>query len=360
MDVEVGRRVVERFAREERGLVEAMVADGWPEAMAREGLALHLQSWDVEQAAGRLERELAAVGPGQRVVWPKMVSHIWPMLPGAGVGPVLLGEMIGVKQGVRLSRRGACFGRKVCELAGWEVLQGERWGEAEVVVVSGSDATLHEIGRLAPGARVVGYGHRVSFGVLVDGVEVDLQEEARRFARDVVMWRQSGCFSVRAIVVVGEEARWRAFGKALAGCIAAEEARLGAGKMDEVQEAARAQGLALAQMQGEVYSEGVGYVRLAREAFEGGERGPHAVSVHRVEGIADLAPAVVQPRGQVQGVALGGAWAGREDLLEEVVRLGATRVAPAGQMQAPPLAWWHDGRANLLGWARVVEVSEVG
>ncbi|TXD36102.1 hypothetical protein FRC98_13330 [Lujinxingia vulgaris] len=359
VDVEAGRAILACFEAGKEALVEAMVTDGWPEAMAREGLQLHMRSWEVDAAAEALRRELEAVGPGQHLMWPDRVHHIWPALPGAGVGPALLGAMAGVRQGVKVSRRGQAFGRALCELAGWEVLEGERWQEAPVVVVSGSDATLAEVRARVPGVRVVGYGHRVSFAVMVDGPTIDLRSEAQKIAEDVVMWRQAGCFSVRAVIVVGDASRCRLFGEELAEAIADVEARLGADRMEEGAASARAQALSLAQMTGEVFVRGVGYVRLAAGAFEAGESSPHAVSLHRVDEVENIAQAVGVPVGHVQGVALAGAWRERAGVVERVASLGATRVAPAGQMQAVPLRWWHDGRANLLSWARVVECSEL-
>ncbi|WP_164856083.1 acyl-CoA reductase [Lujinxingia sediminis] len=359
VDVKAGRAIVARLNAEQDALIEAMVTDGWPEAMAREGLAMHMRSWEVEGAAEALRRELEAVGPGQHLMWPQRVSHIWPALPGAGVGPVLLGAMMGVPQGVKVSRRGQAFGKTVCELAGWEVLEGERWREAPVVVVSGSDETLREVRARVPGARVVGYGHRVSFAVMIDGPTIELRREAQKIAEDVVMWRQAGCFSVRAVIFVGQEERCRAFGERLAEVIAQVEVRLGADTPDEGAVSARAQALTLAQMTGAVFVRGVGYVRLAAEPFETGESSPQAVSLHRVDEVDDIARAVGVREGQVQGVALAGAWQERSGVVERVASLGATRVAPAGQMQQVPLRWWHDGQANLLSWVRVVECSEL-
>ena len=359
VDVEAARAILARFEAAHEALIEAMVSDGWPDAMAREGLAMHMRSWGVGAAADALRRELDAVGPGHRLMWPERVHHIWPALPGAGVGPALLGAMMGVPQAVKVSRRGRAFGEKVCELAGWEVLEGERWRQAPVVVVSGSDATLAEVRARVPGVRVVGYGHRVSFAVMVDGPTIDLREEAQQIAEDVVMWRQAGCFSVRAVIFVGQRERCRAFGERLAEVIAEVEVRLGADRLNEGEASARAQALSLAQMTGEVFVRGVGYVRLASSPFEGGESSPQAVSLHRVDAVEAIDAAVGVLAGQVQGVALAGAWRERPGVVERVASLGATRVAPAGQMQQVPLRWWHDGQPNLLSWVRVVECSEL-
>src|SRR5262249_50219498 len=70
--------------------------------------------------------------------------------------------------------------------------------EAEAVIAYGSDATLHRIRSLTPGgARFLGYGHRIGFGVIgreaLAATAVDATAEAA--AMDVAAFDQQGCVS---------------------------------------------------------------------------------------------------------------------------------------------------------------------
>ncbi len=353
---------VEALRRDQEGLIEAAVADGWPREMAKAGFENHWQTWNVEALAESVRLELALVdqSPGLHWIPPKKVHHIWPALPGAGLTPVLVGMLLGVAQAVRPSRRGLAVARRIAEHGQWELMEPDGpWHEADVVVVSGSDETLREVHeQMAGRGRVVGYGHRVSFGVVVDGDSVDLEGAARRLAADVVMWHQRGCFSVRGVLFCGVRERRRRFCEELAGAIAEREERWNAKHPGDTELAARAQALGLAQMKGPVFGSGVGYVTMSDEPFRGKREAIHSVTVHVVDGPEGLGEAVDLPVSAVQGVAMAGDWrSARDEWLDALVRLGATRVAPAGTMQAPPADWWHDGRPNALGWGRVVRVG---
>lgn len=356
------RELVERLVREFwwRGeeVVAAVVADGWPEAMVRAGFSRHEETWDVAALAGALEAELQAVaGERYELLWPERVHHIWPALPGAGMTPVLVGALWGLKQAVRPSSRGLNFGRLVAEIFGWELIEpGEPWEDAGVVVVSGSDATVAEIKkRVQSTTRVVGYGHRVSLVLIVDGPGVDLEELARGVAQDVVLWHQQGCFSPRAVLFAPDPDknthenadRERDFCRLLAREIAHYEEVWGAKDVGEAALGQRAQALGLAQMMGPVFSEGLGYVRPVEGPFTGTLEAVHSVTVHR--------HIAVREGVSLQGLALGGAV--DESWRARALKFGATRICEVGRLQVPPAWWWHDGMPNALSFARVVSLG---
>jgi hypothetical protein len=69
-----------------------------------------------------------------------------------------------------------------------------------------------------------------------------------------------------------------------------------------------------------------------------------------VKGVKELAEALQNAesvRGQVSTVGLAASEDKASALATELAHWGATRVCPIGQMQAPPLAWRHDGRPTL-------------
>lgn len=331
-------------------VVAAVVADGWPEPMVRAGFARHRETWDIGALADSVEAELRAVeGERYAVLWPEQVNHIWPALPGAGMTPVLVGELLGLSQGVRPSSRGLNFGRLAAELGGWELIEpGETWDDAEVVVVSGSDETLAQIrAHAGHGTRVLGYGHRVSLAMIVDGASVDLPELARGVAEDVVLWNQQGCFSPRAVLFVGDKAREELFCEALAREIGRCEEQWEAEDVGEAALGQRAQALGLAQMMGPVFSEGLGYVRPVETPFSGALEAVHSVTVHSGVKVKEGLP--------LQGLAIGGAV--RSEWRGQALRLGATRICEVGRLQAPPAWWWHDGMANALSLGQVVSLG---
>ncbi len=361
--------VAEIFGDQE-ALLTALEADGWPRKLAAAGFLRHRETWVVRDLEEALDRELGALEAGE-LVWPDRVCHVWPALPGAGVTPVLFGVLLGIEQVVRISRRGAGFGEYFQRCArragvGVEVeLPQEEAGRgsmptAEVYVVSGSDQTVEAVRGQVSGT-VVGYGHRVSFGVVVDDGEVDLGAVAGEMAADGVLWNQRGCFSLRGVLFDGEPPRRRRFAEELAGAIDRREEEWGAAAgLSEGEIAQRAQALGKAQMAGEVFCQGVGFVVIDDGPFRGRQVAAHSVSVHGVAGPQGVREALALPARHVQGVALAGAWS-RDQLgwIEALGRAGATRVCGAGELQAPEAGWWHDGRPNVLSWARAVSLSSV-
>ena len=360
LDRRAARRFLETLWADEEAVVEAVVSDGWPEGMVRAGLALHRQTWDVETLVRSIEMELAGVleSPDHSLRWPASVHHIWPALPGAGVTPCLVGILLGIPQRVRPSRRGLGFARRLAECCEVDLIEpDDDWTDTDLVVVSGSDETVAAVReKMAGRGRVIGYGHRVSLALVVDDPEkLELDTVAARIAGDIVMWHQRGCFSVRAVHFCGSAGRRQRFCQKLARAIAEREREWGADKVGESELAARAQALGVAQMKGEVWQKGLGYVRCEAGPFTGGQEAVHAVTVHPVDGPESLAAMIDVPHTQIQGVAIAGAWRdSRQRWLDALSEVGATRIAPAGTMQAPPANWWHDGRPNALSWATVV------
>lgn len=348
---------------DEESLVEAIVADGWPEEMARAGLTMHRRCWDAEGLSQAVDAELGPVldSTDHRFVAADRVHHIWPALPGAGLAPVVVGMMLGSSQAVRPSSRGRNFAKTAARHGDFDLLEpDDDWEGADRVVISGGDKTLATVQQKMVGrGEVVGYGHRVSFAVVVDQESsVDLEEAAAKVARDVVMWHQRGCFSALAVLFCGSVSRRRIFCKALAKDIAGLEDRWGTEGITEAQWASRAQALGLAQMKGEVFVEGIGYVRVDDGPFEGSVEAVHSVTVHGIDGAQDIEEAVALPVRQVQGVAIFGAWTEESNRwLGALGATGATRICKAGELQEPPPNWWHDGRPNALSLGRVMTVK---
>lgn len=369
-------------------MVHAIVQDGWPEPMARAGLRLHQKTWQIDVLCRGVEAEITALGglaalEGEAselvIVKPKIIAHIWPALPGAGLVPVLYGALLGVDQWIRPSRRGRHFADFI--LANWPrdpVLNTlelptphDAWHRADVVVVSGSDDTIAQVDRLVrerfeevrseiPRRSmpvVTGYGHRTSFAVVVDGEGIDLTQLATDIARDAVMWHQRGCFSPLAVVFCGESSSMDLFAAELGRAIECVEHEWQAAKLSPAEAARRAQARGVAEFTTQTWGNGTGWVQLAQGPHRGIPTSPHTLTLHRVSSLGELIDAIDIPPHQIQGVALAAPADEYSDWAHALAHAGATRICAPGDLQAPPADWPHDGRPNILGWLRATRVG---
>jgi len=376
-------RWVEALEADLEALVETL--DGlWPASMLREGFRDHVRTWEaVERLVDGLRRELGAFGGFEaldswsttasgaslRVRPPSEVVHLWPSLPGTGVTPMLYGALLGVEQAVRPAEGTERFARRLVDL--WNRIDdlppldvqpsgSDRWTEAEVVVVSGTDETLREVRRRIASERrgrattVTGYGHRVSMGAVPETLGGDLVECAREMARDAVLWNQAGCFSLRGVLVAGPADQREAFCEHLGRAIADWEQRLDA-VPDEDSDGAlgiferRMQARQIAEFRGRIYGDGFGWVEERTGPFRGDWISLHTVTCHPVDGPSDVSDAVDIDRCHLQAVARPDSPNGaRWDV--EFADAGFTRVGSPGRLQAPPPDWLHDGRLNVGEW----------
>jgi hypothetical protein len=264
---------------------------------------------------------------------------------------------------------GACL--EVIDFDGDDAATLGAFLDAPLVVASGTDETLRAVaGRAAPGHRLVGYGHRFSVAI-VDahgcGGE-SLERAGAALARDVAAWDQSGCLSPICVHVVGGSPGAPA---RLAEAAAATLARL-----------------AREMPRGEVDTRAAARIRSERDGAAMRAAGGADVAVHAsedtgwtvvVEDAADLRDAPLARFVRVHPAADLEAWAeslapharhlstvgfaGHGDerdhpALGLAAALGASRVCPLGEMQAPPLDWPHDGEPVLLPLARWGSVGE--
>ncbi|AWV90939.1 acyl-CoA reductase [Bradymonas sediminis] len=368
---------IESSDREFAKLCEAVVRDGWPAEMARQGMLFGQKTWQIDVITGAFEAEMMCFGGvaalegasgSHRITRPESVVHIWPALPGAGLTPVFYGALLGAPQWIRPSRRGRHFAEYIAQRWPQEaaplglLASGDAWDFADITVVSGSDETVAEVrdivAKSGAGRRkiVTGYGHRVSFCVLVDGPTMALGEWAKSVATDTVMWHQMGCFSPRAVLFVGAPERLAEFGELLGAAIAREESRLGATDMNAAELAQRAQARGVAEFRTEIWGDGIGWVERSDQPFRGERIAAHTVSLHPVASLDELPKMLDILPQHVQGVALAapdaqfGAWA------DALCAAGATRICAPGRLQSPDGDWPHDGRPNTLDWVRATHL----
>ena len=240
-----------------------------------------------------------------------------------------------------------------------------------VIVYGGADAVAAIRSRTPVGARFLGYGPRVSFGVVgraalaTDGAA---REAARGAALDASTVDQQGCVSPHLFYVEeGGAVSPEAWAGVLAEEMAAVEAGLPRGTL------APGESSAIRQLRGEAeFAEaGGGGVRLHASA-EGtawtvllDPRADFAASclnrVVRVVPVARLeeVPArVEQVAAVLQTVGIAASEDETRALALALGRLGASRFTRLGRMAWPPPWWHHDGHPPLRDLVRWADLEE--
>jgi len=202
-------------------------------------------------------------------------------------------------------------------------------GRAQVVVVSGGDATL---AALAPrlGERLVAHGQRWSVAV----IGRESPGDADAVALDVALHDQRGCLSPHAVYVANDA---RGFAERLAAALAAVAERLPPWPASlEARAGAQLDAAEAEWRTGAAVSRGAGgtVIHEDADAFRP-TRGLRTVRVHSLPDPRAL-PELLRP-GQVECVGIAGVDAAA--LVPALRERGVSRLCPIGRMQRPPLSW---------------------
>ncbi len=233
-------------------------------------------------------------------------------------------------------------------------------GAAEAVIAyGGTEAVTSVRARTPPGARFLGYGHKLSFGVIGrECLEWRAAEEiAARAALETATFDQQGCVSPHLFYVEeGGEVSPRAWARMLAAAMAKIERELPRGRV------APGEASAIRQLRGEAEFAQIAGSGVELHASPEGtawtvihEADPAFVAsclnrVVRVKSIAALEeiPARVEHLGSLlQTVGVAAEPERMQALAEALGRLGASRIVPLGRMAWPPPHWHHDGHPPL-------------
>lgn len=283
------------------------------------------------------------------------------------------------------SKLGACL-----ELVSWShdernarELEDLLFSEAACVTATGSDTMLSEVRpRIPSRTRFIGYGHRISFGLIAKESLSPYSRKrlVRAMADDITAWNQLGCLSPHAYYVE-EEASGSA--EALAEELAAELERreateprgtIGVAESALIQSrrgifelrAAAMASLTERNLNRSLFFDPPATVRLwastestAWTVVLNHDARFQPSCLHR---FIELKPVrnwgevlrFAEPfRQQLSTVAV----AAPDDRLPEMARQlahwGVSRICPIGRMQEPPAAWRHDGRpalGDLVTW----------
>src|SRR4051812_29759283 len=238
--------------------------------------------------------------------------------------------------------------------------------EADCVTVTGSDETLERIRLQVPVTKAfLGYGHRLSFGFVANGVLTGLNAKkvVARAADDVVAWNQLGCLSPHVIYVEhGGTVSAEQFAMFLADELASREQFEPRGELPVEIAAAISSRRSLYELRaahGEKDADAPQTRLWCSQnstawtvVYESDPRFQTSC-LHRfiyVKGVTDLKEALQSAdpvRGKVSTVGVAATEDKMQPIASELARWGASRVCPLGKMQQPPVTWRHDGRPAL-------------
>lgn len=253
--------------------------------------------------------------------------------------------------------------------------------EMERVALAGADAVIVYGGREAvaairakapPAARFLGYGHKLSFGLVArEALERDgARALAERAALDVATFDQQGCVSPHLFYAEqGGEVSPAEWAELLAAALRRLEAELPRGALSP------GEASSIRQLRGEAEFAAISGQGVEVHASAEGtawtviyDPDPCFTAsclnrVVRVKPVPELDQLLDQVRSLapvLQTVGAAGPARRLSPLAEALGRLGASRIAPLGSMAWPPPEWHHDGRPPLRELVRWCDWEEEG
>ena len=337
-----------------------------------------------------LDRAVASDGGSRRAIGPGLSVHVLAgNLPGAGMDGVVFSLLVKSAVLVKAASAepvlpdlfarsvaavdpelGACLhvahwpgGRADLEKAafGRADLEKAAFGRADLVVVSGSDASLASIrGQLGANTRFMGYGHKLSFGLVTKAGLADrgaLAHWSRAAAYDVAVYDQLGCLSPQLVYVEEDgPVSPREFAAALADGLAEWQITLPRGAVPteavsiirRVRDRAEWQSLAGKDVVLHVSPGGTDWT-VIYEADPTFAPSPlyRTVRVKPLRGPAHLAELLTDWCPYLEAVGMAADPSESARLGELLAGLGVSRVCPLGEMQRPPLNWRRGGRPRI-------------
>jgi len=283
-----------------------------------------------------------------------LTGHVWAgNVFTAGLPPVVASLLCGVPALIKAPSRyptfAALFARSVADhapelgpcvgAAGWSRVDRAATHAlltADEVFAFGDDESVAAL-RADGGSRVHGFGRRYSVALASATAS---SAALTRLTDDLLAYDGQGCLTPRWVFVEGGLDAAVHLARRGAEALKAAATRLPGAPLGVAEGAARQAFLGSAAFAG--WSGGGPGWAAAATAHDPSLRTPprclHVVAVPRR---ADV-PGLLSPLGRrLQGVALVDVDA-PADLLNALRALGMSRVAPAGELQRPPVAWIHD------------------
>lgn len=231
---------------------------------------------------------------------------------------------------------------------GTALLDDALCAHADLVMCQGGDQAIAALrARTPPATPFVGYGHALSFGLVLTNADWDTA--AQGFARDILVYAQGGCLSVKTLLVQGDLDNAARFARLLTLAMRQSCLLYPAPPLTPQDWGHHRTARLLGQMQPGTSSPSapddpfVVLVWTGREFHV--QSGTNVVTVQAMPPRARLDTRLAACAGLLQGCALAGTPA--PSLLATLDTLGISRVCAPGEMQAPPLSWRQNRRDVL-------------
>ncbi len=325
-----------------------------------------------------------SVSGQKRASGPPLITHVLAgNLPGAGLDSVIFSLLVKSTALVKTSSTEpvlpALFARSIQDIdpdlgsclsvvswsGGNAELEAPVYGRADIVVASGSDASLSAI-RKRTRSTFIGYGHKVSFSLVTRESLADAEATAHKAAYDVALYDQQGCLSPQLIYVEeGETVTPKEFAVFLATGLAHWQTELPRGPVSpegsttirRVRDEAEWQALAGKDVALHASSQGTDWT-VVYDADPTFVQSPlyRTIRVKPLRNIAQLSGILDSWRPYLEAVGVAAGSERMATLADTLGELGVSRICPIGTMQCPPLSWRHGGRprvGDLVQWVGV-------
>jgi hypothetical protein len=363
--------------------------------MIRHTLPLIFQEYRAEHLEFLLRDELGDLhaldtfvpvpGGRRKAYGPNLITQVLAgNLPGAGLDGVIFALLVKSASLVKASSSASLlpllFARSLARVdpdlgaclavvtwpGGQAVLEDIAFSRADIVLASGADESLAAIRQRVRG-KFIGYGHKVSLGVIGKERLSDAQDLAQRAACDVVLFDQQGCLSPQLVYVEeGGAVTPHEFAALLAQALERWQNILPRGRVTLEASAViqrirdEAEWQALAGKSVALYTSPGGTAwTVIYEADPLFVPSPlhRTVRVKPLASLAQLEVLLAPWRMYLEAVGIAFDAGRRLEVEERLGRSGVSRICPLGTMQTPPLNWRHGGRPRLAELVRWVGVE---
>lgn len=327
-------------------------------------------------------------GGFSKAVAPNLVTHIWAgNVPGIPIWSLIASLLVKAGSIGKVSSGEPLFAGLFAqamaevdaEIASCFVIVWWKGGDeekekiigemSEVVVGYGNNTSLESISRRLPvTTRFIGYGHKISFGVISkSSLQVDkINQIVTDAAYDVMRFDQHGCYSPQVIFVQhGGKTSPKDFSEMLAGELIQLEKRYPRRELSVEESASFAQWkhseelIGLSKENHTLYTDSKGKWAVVYDDSEEALNTTlnRSVKIVAFDFIDEVSERIKPIRNFLQTVGIA---CTPEELFDWAVILsaaGVTRFSSLGKMTFLEPGWHHDGRFNLLDLVNFVDID---
>ena len=308
-----------------------------------------------------LDRFVTYAGELARAVAPGTILHILSSnTPAAALQSLTRGLLLGSRNLCKLPSRGlpevdafvASLPDSLRALVELSTTLPDDWLErADAVIVFGGDATIaHFRSLVSAGQKFLGYGHKISLGIIFDDPKY---ASAGAAARDASLFDQQGCLSPHVFFVRGDARRYAAGLAAEMAAFATDSPRAQLDISEATAIRALRENATFRAQNGDACEVFAGDDwTVIFDSNPGFPKTPLNRTVFVKPLPADLAADLADVRPFLSACGIEPA------TLENAAfaaTLGVSRICRIGSMQSPKAAWHHDGQPSLAPLVRWVD-----